>query len=120
MQLVLFTSNRRKGRAEINGHSKTSNTKKSTVSNTHAPVQHAHKGRHLPHVAHTHVWKIKERNRKTANQHYQENIPHSRPDVSLTRVSTLLRTHSTAEEMGYLNPNPNGSSRWRFITFYEI
>lgn len=70
--LLRLVYRERIGRAEINIRQ----NKENKVSNTHATIQHAQWEGHLPHVVHIHGWKVKERNRKTANQHYQENITH--------------------------------------------
>lgn len=48
------------------------------MSNTHATTQSAQWEGHLPHVVHIHGWKIKERNRKTANQ---RETPRKKPDI---------------------------------------
>lgn len=41
-------------------------------------------------------------------------------DVSSGHVSTSLHTFHTAEEMGCLNPDPNGRGRRKFITSVEM
>lgn len=58
----------RAGRVEINGQMQNREKKENEVSNAHATTQNAQREGDLPHVAHIHGWKIKERNRKTANQ----------------------------------------------------
>lgn len=46
-------------------------------------------------------------------------IKHNTSDVLLIHVSTLLCIFLTAEEMG-CDQNPNGSGRWKYVTFCRI